>query len=73
MTVAVIDRNDVVLRGRVSASAETTHAAQRGRAGDLPARGAPAEPRPGGARSTSLTCVTYDRALQRRVARLAAG
>jgi single-strand DNA-binding protein len=72
MTVAVIDRNDVVLRGRLSAPAELR---------TLPS-GDPLvtfrlvvrreRPRTPGQVDT-LTCVTYDRALQRRVAVWRAG
>ena len=68
MSVAVIDRNDVVLRGRVSAPAE---------ARDLPSGDTLVtfrlvvrrpEPRARGQSVDVLTCVTYDRALQRRMA-----
>jgi single-strand DNA-binding protein len=68
MSVAVIDRNDVFLCGRVSAPAELR---------TLPS-GDPlvtfrlvvrrAEPRARGRTVDVLTCVTYDRGLQRRVA-----
>ncbi|RBY97399.1 single-stranded DNA-binding protein [Blastococcus sp. TF02-8] len=68
MTVAVIDRNDVVLRGRVSAPAELR---------TLPSGDAlltfrlivrrPA-PRVRGQSVDVRTCITYDRALQRRFA-----
>ena len=68
MSLAVIDQNDVVLRGRVSAPAEIR---------TLPS-GDPLltfrlivrrpERRPGGQSVDVLTCVTYDRALQRRAA-----
>jgi single-strand DNA-binding protein len=68
MTVAVIDRNDVVLRGRMSAPAELR---------TLPSghplltfRLVVRRPAPT-ARGQSvdvLTCITYDRALQRRIA-----
>lgn len=68
MTVALIDRNDVVLRGRVSAPAEhrilpsgdalvTFRLVVRRR-----------EPRPRGQTVDVLTCITYDRSLQRRAA-----
>jgi single-strand DNA-binding protein len=73
MSVAVIDRNDVVLRGRLSAPAEHR---------TLPS-GDPLvtfrlvvrrpEPRARGASVDVLTCITYDRALQRRVAAWEAG
>lgn len=68
MSVAVIDRNDVFLCGRLSAPAELR---------TLPS-GDPVvtfrlvvrrpEPRAGGRTVDVLSCVTYDRALQRRVA-----
>jgi single-strand DNA-binding protein len=68
MSVAVIDRNDVVLRGRVSAPADIR---------TLPS-GDPLltfrlvvrrpEPRARGQSVDVLTCITYDRALQRRIA-----
>jgi single-strand DNA-binding protein len=68
MSVAVIDRNDVVLRGRMSAPAEIR---------TLPS-GDPLltfrlvvrrpEPRARGQSVDVLTCITYDRGLQRRVA-----
>src|SRR3954470_1943930 len=66
MSVAVIDRNDVVLRGRLSAPAEVRTLPS----GDLlltfrlvvrrP------EPRARGQSVDVLTCITYDRSLQRR-------
>lgn len=68
MSVAVIDRNDVLLCGRLSAPAELK---------TLPS-GDPLvtfrlvirrpEVRARGRTTDTLTCVTYDRALQRRVA-----
>jgi single-strand DNA-binding protein len=68
MSVAVIDRNDVVLRGRMSAPAELRTLPS----GDLlvtfrlvirrP------EPRVRGQSVDVLTCITYDRSLQRRAA-----
>ena len=68
MTVAVIDRNDVVLRGRLSAPAElrTLPSGDELVTFRLVVR-RPA-PRPGGQTVDVLTCVTYDRSLQRRVA-----
>src|SRR4051812_50147349 len=68
MSVAVIDRNDVVLRGRVSAPAEIRTLPS----GDdlltfrLVVRRP--EPRVRGQSVDVLTCITYDRALQRRAA-----
>src|SRR4051812_50191790 len=68
MSVAVIDRNDVVLRGRISAPAEIR---------TLPS-GDPLltfrlvvrrpEPRARGQSVDVLSCITYDRGLQRRMA-----
>jgi single-strand DNA-binding protein len=68
MSVAVIDRNDVLLRGRLSAPAELR---------TLPS-GDPLvtfrlvvrrpEPRARGQSVDVLSCISYDRALQRRVA-----
>ena len=68
MTVAVIDRNDVVLRGRVSAPAELRTLPS----GDnlLTFRLIVRRPVPQvrGRSVDVLTCITYDRALQRRMA-----
>lgn len=68
MSVAVIDRNDVFLCGRLSAPAELRTLPS----GDplvtfrlVVRRG---EVRERGRTTDTLTCVTYDRALQRRVA-----
>ena len=68
MSVAVIDRNDVLLRGKLSAPAEVRTLPS----GDLlivftlvvkrPERRVSKQP------SDVLTCITYDRGLQRRVA-----
>ena len=73
MSVAVIDRNDVVLRGRLSSPAELK---------TLPS-GDPLvtfrlivrrpEPKARGSSVDVLTCITYDRALQRRIAAWEAG
>jgi single-strand DNA-binding protein len=68
MSVAVIDRNDVLLRGRLSAPAEVR---------TLPSGDALVtfrlivrrpEPRGRGGTVDVLACITYDRALQRRAA-----
>ena len=68
MTVAVIDRNDVVLRGRVSAPAELRTLPS----GDtlLTFRLVVRRPLPKvrGQSVDVLTCITYDRGLQRRIA-----
>jgi len=68
MTVALIDRNDVVLRGRMSAPAELRTLPS----GDplltfrLVVRRPAVQVR--GQSVDVLTCITYDRALQRRIA-----
>ena len=68
MSVAVVDRNDVVLRGRLSAPAELR---------TLPSGDAlttfrlvvrRAEPRARGRSVDVLSCITYYRSLQRRIA-----
>ncbi|MGY1717827.1 MULTISPECIES: single-stranded DNA-binding protein [unclassified Blastococcus] len=68
MSVAVIDRNDVVLRGRLSAPAELRTLPS----GDalLSFRLVVRRPVPTvrGRSVDVLTCITYDRALQRRIA-----
>ena len=67
MTVAVIDRNDVVLRGRVSGPAELRTLPS----GDPLITFRLVVRRPERVRGQSvdvLTCVTFDRSLQRRVA-----
>ncbi|MGY1988226.1 single-stranded DNA-binding protein [Blastococcus sp. SYSU DS0669] len=68
MSVAVIDRNDVVLRGRLSAPAELRTLPS----GDALVSFRLVVRRPGpsvrGRTVDVLTCITYDRGLQRRVA-----
>ncbi len=68
MSVAVIDRNDVVLRGRLSAPAELRTLPS----GDTLVTFRLVVRRPGaptkGRSVDVLSCVSYDRALQRRVA-----
>jgi single-strand DNA-binding protein len=68
MSVAVIDRNDVMLRGRLNAPAE----ARTLPSGDLLIifKLVVKRPEPRASRQSSdlLTCITYDRGLQRRVA-----
>jgi single-strand DNA-binding protein len=68
MSVAVIDRNDVVLRGRVSAPAEirTLPSGDNLLTFRLVVRRP--EPRVRGQSVDVLSCITYDRALQRRMA-----
>ena len=73
MSVAVIDRNDVVLRGRLSAPAEVRTLPS----GDTLVSFRLVVRRPGPQtreRSTdTLPCITYDRALQKRVTAWQAG
>jgi single-strand DNA-binding protein len=68
MSVAVIDRNDVVLRGRLSAPAELRTLPS----GDTLVSFRIVVRRPGprvrGQSADVLGCITYDRGLQRRVA-----
>jgi single-strand DNA-binding protein len=73
MSVAVIDRNDVLLRGRLSAPAEVR---------TLPSGDAlltfklvvrRPQPRSRGPAVDVLNCITYDRSLQRRAALWQAG
>ena len=73
MSVAVIDRNDVVLRGRLSAPAEckTLPSGDTLVTWRLIVRRP--EPRARGQSVDVLTCITYDKALQRRVAAWLAG
>src|SRR4051812_41012058 len=68
MSVAVIDRNDVVLRGRVSAPAEirTLPSGDNLLTFRLVVRRP--EPRARGQSVDVLSCITYDRGLQRRMA-----
>ena len=68
MTVAVIDRNDVVLRGRLSAAAEWRTLPSGNSLVSFRLVVRRSEPRPGGSTVDTLTCVTFDRALQRRAA-----
>ena len=73
MSVAVIDRNDVVLRGRLSAPAEhkTLPSGDSLVTWRLIVRRP--EPRARGQSVDVLTCITYDKTLQRRVAAWLAG
>ncbi|MEX5721317.1 single-stranded DNA-binding protein [Geodermatophilus maliterrae] len=68
MSVAVIDRNDVVLRGRLSAPAEQRTLPSGDQLVTFRLVVRRPEPRVRGSSVDVLTCVTYDRALQRRVA-----
>jgi single-strand DNA-binding protein len=73
MSVAVIDRNDVVLRGRLSAPAELRSLPSGDTLVTFRLVVRRPEPRARGQSVDVLTCVTYDRALQRRVAAWEAG
>ena len=73
MSLAVIDRNDVVLRGRLSEAAQSKVLPS----GDMLVTWRLVvrrpEPRARGQSVDVLACVTYDRALQKRVAAWVAG
>ncbi len=73
MSVAVIDRNDVVLRGRVSAPAELRALPSGDTLVSLRLVVRRPEPRATAQSVDVLTCITYDRALQRRIAAWEAG
>ncbi|MGY1779587.1 single-stranded DNA-binding protein [Geodermatophilus sp. SYSU D01036] len=73
MSVAVIDRNDVVLRGRLSAPAELKTLPSGDTLVSFRLVVRRPEPRARGQSVDVLTCITYDRALQRRVAAWEAG
>lgn len=68
MSVAVIDRNDVVLRGRLSAPAELRTMPSGDPVLSFRLIVKRAAPRPRGRTVDVLPCITYDRALQRRAA-----
>lgn len=67
MSVAVIDRNDVVLRGRLSAPAELRTLPSGDTLITFRLVVRRPEPRARGQSVDVLTCISYDRALQRRV------
>jgi single-strand DNA-binding protein len=73
MSVAVIDRNDVVLRGRVSAPAEVRTLPSGDTLVSFRLVVRRPEPRVSGQSTDTLPCITYDRALQRRVTAWQAG
>ncbi|MGY1634348.1 single-stranded DNA-binding protein [Geodermatophilus sp. SYSU D01186] len=73
MSVAVIDRNDVVLRGRLSAPAELRSLPSGDTLVTFRLVVRRPEPRERGQTVDVLTCVTYDRGLQRRAAAWEAG
>jgi single-strand DNA-binding protein len=67
MSVAVIDRNDVVLRGRLSAPAEVRSLPSGDTLVSFRLVVRRPEARSRGQLTDTLPCITYDRALQRRV------
>ncbi|MGK5115376.1 MULTISPECIES: single-stranded DNA-binding protein [unclassified Geodermatophilus] len=73
MSVAVIDRNDVVLRGRMSAPAELRTLPSGDTLVTFRLVVRRPEPRVRGQSVDVLTCISYDRALQRRIAAWEAG
>jgi single-strand DNA-binding protein len=73
MSVAVIDRNDVVLRGRLSAPAEVRTLPSGDTLVSFRLVVRRPEPRVGGQSTDTLPCITYDRALQRRATAWQAG
>ena len=68
MSVAVIDRNDVVLRGRVSALPELRTLPSGDTLVSFRLVVRRPEPRACGRTVDVLPCITYDRSLQRRAA-----
>jgi single-strand DNA-binding protein len=68
MTVAVIDRNDVVLRGRLSAPAELRTLPSGDTLITFRLVVRRPEPRARGQSVDVLSCISHDRALQRRAA-----
>lgn len=68
MSVAVIDRNDVVLRGRLSAPAEVRTLPSGDTLVSFRLVVRRPEPRPRGQSVDVLSCITYDKGLQRRIA-----
>ncbi len=68
MSVAVIDRNDVVLRGRLSAPAEARTLPSGNTLVTFRLVVRRPEPRVRGQSVDVLTCITYVRSLQRRAA-----
>ena len=68
MSVAVIDRNDVVLRGRLSAPAEIRTLPSGDTLVSFRLVVRRPEPRSSGQSVDVLSCITYDKGLQRRVA-----
>ena len=68
MSVAVIDRNDVVLRGRLSAPAELRTLPSGDTLVSFRLTVRRPEPQVRGRTTDTLPCITYDRALQKRIA-----
>ena len=73
MSVAVIDRNDVVLRGRLSAPAEVRTLPSGDTLVSFRLVMRRPEPQTRGRSTDTLPCITYDRALQKRVTAWQAG
>jgi single-strand DNA-binding protein len=73
MSVAVIDRNDVVLRGRLSAPAEVKTLPSGDTLVSFRLVVRRPELRARGQSTDTLPCITYDRALQRRITAWQAG
>lgn len=73
MSVAVIDRNDVVLRGRLSAPAEVKTLPSGDTLVSFRLVVRRPEPRATGQSTDTLPCIAYDRALQRRITAWQAG
>ena len=73
MSVAVIDRNDVVLRGRLSAPAELRTLPSGDTLVSFRLVVRRPEPWVRGQSTDTLPCITYDRALQKRVTAWQAG
>src|SRR3712207_9262277 len=67
MSVAVIDRNDVVLRGRLSAPAELRTLPSGDTLVSFRLVVRRPEPRARGQSTDTLPCITYDRGLPKRV------
>ena len=73
MSVAVIHRNDVVLRGRLSASAELRTLPSGDTLVSFRLVVRRPHPQTRGPSTDTLPCITYDRALQKRIAAWQAG
>ena len=73
MSVAVIDRNDVVLRWKLSAPAELRTLPSGDTLVSFRLTVRRPEPQVRGRTTDTLPCITYDRALQKRIAAWQAG